>query len=827
MIFKNHSILKATLKNQSKILKISLFLFSIFYFISFLSFAQNKSEIIIEGQVLDSLKNPVKNASVGILEEGKAVQTDSLGNFILKSDAKELLNKEVTLAAQHPEFRTFRQKIVLKSYQKYVIQLSEYEELKAVEITGKLNNDDREISKIILDPTKLEHTPTGTGEFSQILVTLGLGIVSNSELSSAYSVRGGNYEENLIYVNGIEIYRPFLVRSGQQEGLSFVNLDLVKKVEFSAGGWQAKWGDKLSSVLNVDYKTPTSFAGSASVGLLGGNAHVEGANKSKRFSYLAGVRHKDLSYLLGTLETKGEYQPRFTDFQSLLGYKLGKLDKDGNFVNKNKNTTLSLLTAYSQNRYRVYPSSRETTFGTFDQQVRFFVDYTGEELMNYTTYQTALRLTQKFSQNFSMDFTLSGVDTREREFVDTEGAYRLSDVNNDITSDNFNKSTLIRGAASEYFYARNSLNAQIYSFKNRSSWRLGNRTMAEFGGEIKSENINDELYEYKVLDSAGFADVSYFVDTKTKLNSIRTQGYAQISHFFGTDTAEWHNVTIGVRVHNWSLNGQTFISPRIQYKYQPNWKADIQFGLAAGIYQQSPFYRELRNFEGQVNTSLLAQRSLHIIGSMDWDFNFQKRPFKLIVESYYKQISNLIPYDVDNMRLRYYATNGAKGYAWGIDSRISGEFIRGTESWFSLSYLQTKENVNFDERKWVRRPSDQRVTATIFFEDHFPNNPTFRVNLRLLFGSGVPFGAPNNKEYRSFFNNPAYRRVDIGFSKSLVFDEEKRIKSVWIGLEVLNILGVENIISHQWISDYVNDVQLAVPNGLSQRFLNVRAVVKF
>ncbi|WP_338791135.1 TonB-dependent receptor [Bernardetia sp. MNP-M8] len=824
--------MKPIIKNQSVL---SYFFCSnlllILCCISSFGFAQNnKNTIIIEGQVLDSLKNPVQNASIGILEEGKAVQTDSLGNFRLESSSdfsKEFLNKEVTLAAQHPEFRTFRQKIVLKSYQKYSIRLSEYEELKAVEITAKLNNDDREISKIILDPTKVEATPTGTGEFSQILVTLGLGIVSNSELSSAYSVRGGNYEENLIYVNGIEIYRPFLVRSGQQEGLSFVNLDLVKKVEFSAGGWQAKWGDKLSSVLNVDYKTPTSFAGSASIGLLGGNAHLEGTNKSKRFSYLAGIRHKDLSYLLNTLETKGEYQPRFTDFQSLLSYKLGKLDKNGNFKNKAKNTTISLLTAYSQNSYRVFPSSRETTFGTFDEQVRFFVNYVGEELMYYTTYQSALRLTQKFSQNFSMDFTLSGVDTQEREFVDTEGSYRLSDVNNDITSDNFNKSTLIRGAASEYFYARNALNAQIYSFKNRSSLQLGNRTMVEFGGEIKSENINDELYEYKVLDSAGFEDISYFVDTKTTLNSIRTQGYAQISHFFGTDTAEWHNVTLGVRIHNWSLNGQTFISPRLQYKYQPDWKADIQFGLAVGVYQQSPFYRELRNFAGEINESLLAQRSVHLIGSMDWDFKFQKRPFKLIVESYYKQISNLIPYDVDNMRLRYYATNGAKGYAWGIDSRISGEFIKGTESWFSLSYLQTKENVDFDERDFVRRPSDQRVTATIFFEDHFPDNPTFRVNLRLLFGSGVPFGAPNNQNYRSFFSNPAYRRVDIGFSKSLVFEEDKRIKSVWIGLEVLNILGVENIISHQWISDYVNDVQLAVPNGLSQRFLNIRGVVKF
>lgn len=820
------------IKNQfviSYLLTISLILF--FCFIFSFGFAQtDKDIVIIEGQVLDSIKNPVQNASVGLLEEGKAVQTDELGNFRLEISSqfsKEHLNKEVTLAAQHPEFRTFRQKIILKSYQKYSIRLSEFEELKAVEIIAKINNDDREISKIIIDPTKVEATPIGTGEFAQILVTLGLGIVSNSELSSAYSVRGGNYEENLIYVNGIEIYRPFLVRAGQQEGLSFVNLDLVKKVEFSAGGWQAKWGDKLSSVLNVDYKNPTSFAGSASIGLLGGNAHIEGTNKSKRFSYLAGIRHKDLSYLLNTLETKGEYKPRFTDFQSLLSYKLGKLDKDGNFKNKDRNTTISLLTAYSQNRYRVFPSSRETTFGTFDQQVRFFVDYVGEELMYYTTYQSALRLTQKFSPNFSMDFTVSGVNTQEREFVDTEGSYRLSDVNNDITSDNFNKSTLIRGAASEYFYARNALNAQIYSFKNRSSWQLGGRTMVEFGGEIKSENINDELYEYKVLDSAGFAGVSYFVNTKTNLNSIRTQGYAQISHFFGTDTTEWHNITFGVRIHNWSLNGQTFISPRIQYKYKPDWKADIQFGLAAGIYQQSPFYRELRNFAGQINQSLLAQRSVHIIGSMDWDFKFEKRPFKLIVESYYKQIANLIPYDVDNMRLRYYANNDAKGYAWGIDSRISGEFIKGTESWFSLSYLQTKENVGFDERGWVRRPSDQRITGTIFFEDHFPNNPTFRVNLRLLFGSGLPFGAPNNQNYRSFFTTPAYRRVDIGFSKSLIFNEEKRIKSVWIGLEVLNVLGVENIISHQWISDYVNDVQLAVPNGLSQRFLNVRAVVKF
>ena len=462
--------------NYSILSSFVLFLF----FISYFTFAQNDKNnavIIIEGQVLDILKNPITNASVGILEEGKAVQTDSLGNFRIETSlqfSKEFLNKEVTLAAQHPEFRTFRQKITLKLYQNYSITLSEFEELRAVEITAIINNDDRQTSLITLDPKNLGNTPTGTGEFSQILATLGLGIVSNSELSSAYSVRGGNYEENLIYVNGIEIYRPFLVRAGQQEGLSFVNLDLVKKVEFSAGGWQAKWGDKLSSVLNVDYKTPTSFAGSASIGLLGGNAHLEGTNKSKRFSYLAGIRHKDLSYLLNTLETEGEYQPRFTDFQSLFSYKLGKLDKNGNFKNKDKNTTINLLTAYSQNRYRVFPTGRETTFGTFDEQVRFFVDYVGEELMYYTTFQSALRLTQKFSPNFSMDFTVSEVDTQEREFIDTEGAYRLCDVDNDINSTTFNKCTLTRGAASEYFYARNALNAQIYSFKNRSSWRLGN-----------------------------------------------------------------------------------------------------------------------------------------------------------------------------------------------------------------------------------------------------------------------------------------------------------------------------------------------------------------
>ncbi|MCU0449299.1 MAG: TonB-dependent receptor [Bernardetiaceae bacterium] len=783
----------------------------------------------LRGQVRDSLGTPLVGANVVLSGPNgaalKAIATDTAGRFVLAG----LPAGRLGLRVSYTGYQTLVQTLTLTPGQTRELALVLRTE---VRLLGKVEVRERrerrgEVSTLELNPLTLRNIPTGFGDFNQMLSLVGLGIVNNNELSTAYAVRGGSFEENLVYVNGMEIYRPFLVRAGQQEGLSFVNPDLVQGIEFSAGGWQPKYGDKLASVLNITYKTPRQFAASLNAGLLGGTGHLEGASKNGRVSYLLGARYKNGRYLFNTLETRGQYFPRFLDWQGLVNIQLGKRQVG---LGRPK-TNLSLFTSLAQNRYEVVPEGRQTDFGTFQQALRLFVAFEGREQLSYDTWQTALNLTHHFSEKYQSNWIFSGVGTREREYQNVEGAYRLCDVNTNLASPDFNRCLVTRGIGSLFNYSRNSLQANIFSGETRHEYQASEQSRWAWGLRYVQEGINDQLDEYSFIDSADFVQITTQLATQLDLRSHRLMGYLQHTLYWGKS----QTLTYGLRANYWSLNGQTLLAPRVQYAVRPTaWARDISFNLAAGWYQQPPFYRELRGFDGQLNRNLKAQEALHLIGGLDWNFSQWGRPFKFIGEVYYKHLWNVIPYDMDNLRLRYYANNNATGYLTGADFRVSGEFIPGTESWFSLSLLSARERVLGDERGFIRRPTDQRVTFSAFFEDFVPKNPTWRVNLRLQYGSGLPFGPPGAANLRSAFRGPAYRRVDIGFSKIINFAPDEpaaahqtrrplALRSLWLGLDVLNLLGVDNTISYLWIRDF-SDTVYAVPNGLSQRFLNFRVI---
>ncbi len=777
-------------------------IFCILVCFSSISFAQS-----IIGRVKNSTGKAVPLVNIALQGKNIGTATDSAGYYQL--NVPEGAN---TLIFTHISYQAVSRKIKLVKGENMTIDLIlslKTETLQAVEVRDEQDKVRVQVSTIELNPNALRNIPSPFGDFNQAISTIGLGVSSNSELSSAYNVRGGNFEENLVYVNNIEIYRPFLVRAGQQEGLSFINPEMVKGVEFSSGGWQPKYGDKLSSVLNITYKKPKELHASMSAGLLGGTANIEGSSKNQKISYLIGVRHKSGRYLFNTLPTKGQYFPNFTDVQGFFNFEL------------NKKTDLSVLVSYGRNRYLIVPQTRRTDFGTFNQTLRLTVDFAGQESLNYDTWQVGANLTHHFSEKLTSHLIVSGLQTFEREFINTEGAYRLCDVNTDLSSPDFNTCLFVRGVGSIYNYGRNFLDAQIFSAENRNEFRPNNKRKIEFGVRLSNENINDRINQYNFVDSSDFVKITEKLNTDITLNSSRISGYAQQTHFIG----ERQTLTYGFRLNYWTVNKQLIFSPRIQYAIKPKWKKDILFNAALGLYQQPPFYRELRNFDGQLNKDLKAQRSVHAIIGMDWNFKKWTRPFKFISELYYKYLTHVIPYDMDNVRLRYYANNEAVAYAVGADFRVSGEFIKGTESWFNLGILSTKEDVQGDERGFIRRPTDQRVTLTIFFEDHIPNNPSIRVNMRMMYGSGLPFGVPDRPEYRSVFNGGEYRRVDIGFSKIINLKDKKYLESVWLGLDILNLFGADNKISYLWIPDFLGN-QYAVPNSLSQRFFNLKVVLR-
>jgi len=834
----------------------------IFSVSGFYSFAQKTATIY--GIVKDKNNKELSQVNVSVFGEPGAVATDENGKYSFTVPA----GKEISIVFSYIGFKTEQIKITLAENEKRELNKSMTLTPSVLPPVYIIDEKSRQEGITRIDIKSISQLPTASGNFEDVLKTLP-GVISNNELSSAYSVRGGNYDENLVYVNDIEIYRPFLVRSGQQEGLSFINSDLVSNILFSAGGFSAIYGDKMSSVLDIKYRKPKTFGGSFNASLLGGGLHLEGASKNKKFSYLTGIRYKSNQYLLKSLDTKGEYKPSFADGQAYLSYQLSK------------KTELAFLGNYSKNKYNVVPVNRETEFGNINQALRLTVYFDGQEVDEYTTEMGALSLTHYVNEKLKLKLITSVFHTVESEKFDILGQYYLDELERDLGSDQFSEVAFNRGVGSYLDHARNTLDGIVYNAEHKGSYSYNNAEL-KWGIKFQHEDIVDKLSEWKYVDSAGFSlphpldsvgqpgpytqniTLQNVLKTHIGVVSNRYSGYLEDSWMLGKEKKA--TLAAGIRASYWDLNEDVVGGPRVSFSYKPKWKKkhNFVFRAAAGVYYQPPFYRESRDQDGKLNTNLKAQRSIHFVAGSDYQFLAFGREFKFVSEIYYKLLNNLVPYKIENLRIRYFANNNSKGYARGIDLRVNGEFIESTESWISASFLQTKEDIigdfyydkyNSDGEKiipgytfdqtatdsirhepgYIDRPTDQRVTFSMFFQDYLPKFPSYKMHLSLIYGTGLPFGPPGRNRYNDILRFPSYRRVDIGFSKTFIDEDHPKkyrlkfannIKSLWLSLEVFNLLQVSNTVSYLWIADVTNRYY-AVPEYLSARTINLRLNVSF
>jgi hypothetical protein len=800
---------------------------------------------VLTGTVRDAQGQPLELVVVGLEGQPGGATTDAQGNFTLR--LLRPVSGPAVLVVRRLGYQTLRQPLRLPEGASQPLRLAlqvDARALGSVTVRARAAGaDTREQASLIqLDPQTAKVLPSPFGDFNAILKTLP-GVVSNNELTSTYNVRGGNYDENLLYVNGFEVYRPFLVTQAQQEGLSFINPDLVQRVDFSTGGWQPKYGDKLSSVLDIQYKEPEKFAASATASLVGGAAHAEARSANGRVSYLAGVRYKNAQYVFNALkQNQGQYNPTFYDGQAYVNIGLGK--KGGDL----QKTSLGILGVVAHNDYRFVPQTGQVSSSLPGGQIlRVNIYYDGRERMQYDTYQTGLDLRHNFHPGLQLDLLASALSTREFEFRDVEAAYTLAEVNRDPTSPDFNQTVRQRDIGSSFNHARNDLTARVYTAELRGRWNPGGDPLGahtvRFGIKMGRESIHDQLDEYSFADSAEYVPDARRTRLAADLSllSTRTQGYVQ--HTWQIDSLK--TLTYGVRAHYWTENQQLVVSPRVQFASRDRRHPERSWKLAAGVYAQPPFYRELRNMQGQLNPELRAQKSLHFVVGRQVELHLMNRPFRLNTEAYYKYLTDVIPYEVDNVRLRYYATNQATAYAAGFETRLSGEFVKGVESWLSLGLLSTQEKgdttATYDAKTgqrtgyqtlgYIRRPQDQRLTASIFFQDHLPDNPSVRGYVNLVFGTGLPFSAPGRLQDRETNATSAYQRVDIGFSKVVSLRATPKphpysFESLWLSLEILNILGANNVSGYSYLQD-VNGRTYSVPTYLSQRVVNLRAIARF
>ena len=767
---------------------------------------------IIEGRIVDESENPIPAVNI-IIKSNRTIGTISNGEgyFMLELD-----EGSYDLIFSHVQYGIHELRDIPTGLSDFVVKLTPNATyLDDVQVEGR-REDDAIDPATRIDSRSAQNLPSAFGDFNKVLLTLP-GVSGNNELSSAYNVRGGNFDENLVYVNDIPVYRPFLANAGRQEGLSFVNPDLVGDINFYAGGWAPKYGDKLSSSLNIDYKEPETLEGQLNAGLLGGSAYI-GNRINDNVQYLFGARHRDSRYLLGTLKTKGQYFPTYTDVQGFLTFDLS--GKRSDQINRTK---LNWLMSYGRNRYLTLPESQTTDFGSASESLRVQTAFAGREELNYDTYQTGINLSHRWSNRFLSRWILSGVYTSEREYYNVEGAYRICDVDNNPGSSSFNDCVVVRGIGTNFNYGRNKLEATLLNAEWRNEILLSDWMVLEGGFGWATNRINDELNEYAFLDSAGFVDLTESTFNELDLNTQTITGYLQ-STLFSRDSM--HAVNGGIRFNYLDYNGELLISPRLIYRFKPRWENETSFRLSVGKYSQPPFYRELRDQSGNILDDVKAQQSIHVIGAMERVITWWNRPFLFTAEGYYKRMTNVIAYDIDNVRLRYFANNNASAYAYGFDFRINGEFIKGTQSWFSLGILKTREDIAEDVKGYIRRPSDQNVNLAFYFEDHMPNDPTLRVYVNTVIGSGYPLGPPNEINARNIFAGDEYYRVDMGLSKSFELNNYKYLKTLWLRFEILNVLAADNTLSYSWIQD-VTGTQLAIPNSLSARFLNFRISADF
>ncbi|RTZ08753.1 TonB-dependent receptor [Flavobacterium sp. GSP6] len=796
----------------------------------------------IKGVILDENNQPV--ASVNVSYSGSGTSSNQNGFYVLKVPA----NKQVTLIFTHVSLKKITVTFVLEPKEEREfnpVMTNRKEQMGEVIITA---NNRKQIQGITtIEPEMIRKIPGANAGVENILKTLP-GVNSNNELSTQYAVRGGNYDENLVYVNEIEVYRPFLIRSGQQEGLSFTNTDLVQNVDFSAGGFQAKFGDKLSSVLDITYRKPIRFGASLEASLLGGSLSVDVVSKDKKWSAVTGVRYRNNSLLVNSQETQTNFTPSFADIQTNINY------------NASAKWQWSFLGNISQNKYQYQPLTRQTNFGTIDNPMRLSVFYEGQEKDQYDTYFGAVKTTFNVSDNFTLKFIGSVFHTLEQEYFDIFAQYRLGEVDSSIGSETYGEVAFTRGIGSQLNHARNDLDALIVNteIKGFQDWK---ESQFEWGIKYTRESIRDRIIEWEVIDSAGFSlnppvidlpknDQPYspykgplvpYQDIRaTNFNSInRFSGYGQWNLKSTIGRSEvWYNA--GVRMHQWEVSGATIIgksqitiSPRAQFAIKPDWQLDMIFRLSGGLYHQPPFYRELRNADALVQPNTKAQQSIHFVIGNDFSFTMWNRPFKLISELYYKSLSDVNTYTIDNVRIRYATNNNATAYAQGVDIRLNGEFVPGTESWFSFGYLKTEENSN--NQGFIARPTDQRLKFGLLFQDYMPNIPSIKLYLNLVYNTGLPGGSPSYADpyaYQNRLND--YRRVDVGFSKVFIDNTTVKKNTGWfkdfkelaVGLEIFNLFDNQNAITNTWVRDVYSKNQYAIPNYMTARVFNVKLSAK-
>ena len=776
----------------------------------------------LQGKVSDKDNHPIELASVSVVAQGKITMTNLKGEYSMQLHSSDSVVVRYSMVGYKSKTRVLRNP---RGKQTIQIQLVDDNQLGEVTVEGRKTQHGTTQE---IDMKQAKTLPSSTGNAVEDLVQTQAGVSTHSNLSSQYNVRGGSFDENSVYINNVEVFRPFLVRSGQQEGLSVINADMVESVGFSTGGFEAKYGDKMSSALDITYKKLKPQAdkkyyaeGSVAASLLGASAYVGFA--SKKFSWLNSVRYKTNRYLLGTLDTKGEYDPNFLDYQTFLSWKVAKrwqIDVIGNI---------------SENHYNFKPKDRETQFGTQENVKSFRVYFDGKEKDLFRTFFGSFGLTHFLSNNkTSFSLITSAFHTKEQERYDIQGQYWLTQTE---TSENLGVGTYMQ-------HSRDYLTANVVSVKLMGKHRTLNHEV-EGGAIYKIERIEENSREYEYRDSAGYSIphtgddlyMIYSLRAKNKLNSKRIEAYIQDTWHFrsGNDTLPTlYTLNYGVRFAHWDFNGESIVSPRVSLSITPSWCSDLTFRIAGGLYYQAPFYKELRDTTtinnityARLNDKIKSQRSIHAIAGMEYRFRMMERPFKFSADLYYKALSNLVPYSVNNVQVIYYGDNRANGHAMGLDLKLFGEFVPGSDSWLTLSLMDTKMKLN---GRSIPLPTDQRFAVNLFFTDYFPGTTRWKMSLKLAYADGLPFSAPHRELEKNSFRAPAYKRVDIGMSYRLLDNSDRSKKSIfkniWLGVDALNLLGINNVNSYYWVTD-VTSHQYAVPNYLTGRQINGRVLFEF
>lgn len=785
------------------------FFFIILIYCSIVALGQS---FTLKGRVLDGNMSPIELATVSVLQQGKVTMTNLKGEFSIQLHSADSVVVSFSMVGYKTKKRILRNP---RGKQNLQIILYSDNNIDEIQVKGqKIQTTQTQELK----NSDLKNINAASGNNVEKLVQMQAGVTTHSELSSQYNVRGGAFDENSVYINNIEVYRPFLVRSGQQEGLSVINPNMVEKIDFSTGGFESRYGDKMSSVLNITYKRPTRFEASTEASLMGGGIYVGYGNK--KLSWTNSIRYKTNRLLLGSLETNGEYRPNFLDYQTYLSYR------------PNERWTIDLIGSINNNHYNFKPTNRETSFGTMENVKSFRIYFDGQEKDIFRTYFGSVALTRLFSKKTTLSLQASAFSTNERECYDIQGQYWLTQTE---TSENL-------GVGTYFEHTRNYLKAHVESFKMTFKHQLYKHSI-EIGATLKMEHIKNNSTEYEMRDSSGYSIphtgkdlyMIYSLRERNTINTNRFEVYAQDTWRFASTNGNTHfTLNYGIRLSHWNFNRETIVSPRLSLGIIPAFNENVTFRLATGLYYQAPFYKELRDTSTvnrittvNLNRNIRSQQSIHFIAGYDYRFKINNRPFRFTAEAYYKALQNLIPYSVNNVKVVYYGKNEASGHITGLDLKLYGEFVPGTDSWLSLSVMDTKMKLH---GQTIPMPTDQRYSLNLFFTDYFPNTDKWKMSLSLSLADGLPFSAPHQEQYRASFRAPAYKRADIGMSYCL-FDKTKQgkeslFRNVWLGLECLNVFGINNVNSYYWVTDVTNQ-QYAVPNYLTGRMLNARLTVEF